>query len=297
MSDPNSESVSFDWDAGEVRELIRAALAEDLGSGDVTSEATVAAGARTRGRLLARQPLILAGLPLFERVFLQLDPEISFEGHLPEGASVPGGATVAEMEGNARAILTAERTALNFLAHLSGVATLAGRYVAALAGSRTRLRDTRKTTPLLRGLEKYAVRAAGGTNHRFGLSDGILIKENHIAAAGDVGEAIRRARQAGVTRGLAVEVEVRDEGELREAIGAGPDEILLDNFSPRDAARMVAIARRERPQCRLELSGGITLDTLAEYMRAGADFVSVGAITHSAPAADFSLLVERPEVR
>lgn len=297
MSDSHSESVSFDWEAVAVRELVRGALAEDIGSGDVTTTSTVGANLRVRARLVAKQELILAGLPLFELVFRRLDPQITFTRRFREGAVVPSGAMVTELEGWARAILTGERTALNFLAHLSGVATAAGRYVRELAGTNTRLRDTRKTTPLLRALEKYAVRTAGGSNHRFGLADGILIKENHVAAAGGLAEAIRRARQAGAERGLAVEVEVRNERELREALEAGPDEILLDNFSLEEASEMVAIARRERPGCRLELSGGITLENLGGYARAGADFISVGAITHSAPAADFSLLVERAEVR
>jgi nicotinate-nucleotide pyrophosphorylase (carboxylating) len=283
---------TFDWDAAEIASLASAALAEDVGTGDVTTVATVPAAARARARLLARQELVLAGLPLFERVFRLLDREIAFTAHFAEGSRVPSGATVAELAGSARAILTGERTALNFLAHLSGVATLAARYAAVFAGTGTQLRDTRKTTPLFRRLEKYAVRAGGGTNHRFGLSDGVLIKENHIAAAGGVAEAVRRAREAAAACQLKVEVEVRNEAELREALPAGPDEVLLDNLSPDEAARLVAIVRRERPGCGVELSGGVTLANLAAYAKAGADFVSVGALTHSAPAADFSLLVE-----
>jgi nicotinate-nucleotide pyrophosphorylase (carboxylating) len=289
--EPN-KAMGFDWDAPEVMSLVRAALDEDVGTGDVTTTATVAESARARARLVAKQELILAGLPLFERVFRQIDPAIACTANFAEGSRVPLGATVAELEGRARAILTGERTALNFLAHLSGVATLAARYAALLAGSPTRLRDTRKTTPLFRRLEKYAVRAGGGTNHRFGLSDGVLIKENHIAAAGGIAVAMRRAREAAAKRGLAVEIEVCDEDELRQALAAGPDEILLDNLSPSEASRLVAIVRRERPGCRVELSGGMTLENVAAYARAGADFISVGALTHSAPAADFSLLVE-----
>jgi nicotinate-nucleotide pyrophosphorylase (carboxylating) len=292
MSQGTTNGIAFDWQAPEIDALARAALAEDVGTGDITTMATVAEAARARARLIARQELILAGLPVFERVFRQLDPGIRGTAHFAEGARVPSGATVAELEGGARAILTGERTALNFLAHLSGVATLAARYAALLAGSRTQLRDTRKTTPLFRRLEKYAVRAGGGTNHRFGLSDGVLIKENHIAAAGGVAEAMRRARDAALERGIAVEIEVRNEDELRQALAAAPDEVLLDNLSPAEASRMVAIVRRERPGCRVELSGGVTLENLAAYARAGADFISVGALTHSAPAADFSLLVE-----
>jgi nicotinate-nucleotide pyrophosphorylase (carboxylating) len=282
----------FDWDSPELHALVHAALEEDIGSGDITTAATVEREVRAGARIVAKQDLILAGLPLAEKVFLQLDPSLRFRRTYPEGSRVPSGAVVAEIAGEARAILTAERTALNFLAHLTGVATLTGRFVDALAGSATRLRDTRKTTPLLRCLEKYAVRVGGGTNHRFGLSDAILIKENHIAAAGGVGQAVRRAREAAAGRGLTVEVEVRSEVELADALAAGPDEVLLDNLSPAEAARLVSIARRERPACRIELSGGMTLANLPEYARAGADFLSAGTLTHSAPAADFSLLVE-----
>jgi nicotinate-nucleotide pyrophosphorylase (carboxylating) len=292
MTRKAAKADSFDWDAPEIDALVRGALEEDIGTGDVTTTATVAESARARARLVARQEMVLAGLPLFERVFHRLDPEIAFTAHFAEGARVPSGATVAQLDGRARAILTGERTALNFLAHLSGVATLASRYAERLVGTATQLRDTRKTTPLFRRLEKYAVRTGGGTNHRFGLSDAVLIKENHIAAAGGIAQAVRRAREAAAKGGLRVEVEVRNEAELREALAAGPDEVLLDNLSPAEAGRMVAIVRRERPDCRVELSGGVTLDNLGAYGAAGADFISVGALTHSAPAVDFSLLVE-----
>jgi nicotinate-nucleotide pyrophosphorylase (carboxylating) len=292
MELPKTKGDGLDWDSPEIASLVHGALAEDVGTGDVTTTATVAETARARARLIAKQELILAGLPLFERVFRQIDPAIACTAHFAEGARVTSGGTVAELDGSARAILTGERTALNFLAHLSGVATLAGRYAEKLAGTRTQLRDTRKTTPLFRSLEKYAVRVGGGTNHRFGLSDGVLIKENHIAAAGGIELAMLRAREAAAARGLAVEIEVRNEEELHQALTAGPDEVLLDNLSPAEAARLVAIVRRERPGCRVELSGGVTLENLEAYARAGADFISVGALTHSAPAADFSLLVE-----
>jgi len=292
MAQDTTQASSFDWDAPEISSLVRAALDEDVGTGDVTTTATVAESARAKARLVAKQEMILAGLPLFERVFRQLDPAIGCTVHFSEGSRVPLAATVAELEGRARAILTGERTALNFLAHLSGVATLAARYAEKLAGTATQLRDTRKTTPLFRRLEKYAVRAGGGTNHRFGLSDGVLIKENHIAAAGGIARAMRLAREAAALRGLAVEIEVRNEEELRQALAAGPDEVLLDNLSPAEAARLVAFVRRERSGCRVELSGGVTLQNMAAYAQAGADFISVGALTHSAPAADFSLLVE-----
>jgi valyl-tRNA synthetase len=289
---PAAKDGAFDWDDPTLRALIRAALEEDIGSGDLTTAATVKAEARARARLVARQNLLLAGLPAFERIFRQLDSALKVTAHFQDGAWVPAGSVVAEIEGGARAILTGERTALNFLAHLSGIATLTKRFAAELRDTKTQLRDTRKTTPLYRRLEKYAVRTGGGTNHRFGLSDGVLIKENHIAAAGSVAEAIRHAREAARERGLTVEVEVRNRKELREALAAGADEILLDNMGPATAARMVALARQERPECRVEISGGVTLRNIRAYGRAGADFISVGTLTHSAPAADFSLLVE-----
>jgi nicotinate-nucleotide pyrophosphorylase (carboxylating) len=292
MTAEAAEGGRFDWDDPAIERLIRAALEEDIGTGDVTTEATVKESARARAQLVARQTLIVAGLPVFERVFRQLDPQISVTSHYAEGSFAEAGATVAEIEGQARAILTGERTALNFLAHLSGIATLAGRYAAELAGTDTRLRDTRKTTPLYRRLEKYAVRMGGGTNHRLGLFDGVLIKENHIAAAGGIAQAVGRVREAPAARGLPIEVEVRNRKELREALAAEADEVLLDNLRPAVAARMVALVRRERPECRVEISGGVTLRNIRGHARAGADFISVGALTHSAPAADFSLLVE-----
>ncbi|HVB35557.1 MAG TPA: carboxylating nicotinate-nucleotide diphosphorylase [Patescibacteria group bacterium] len=297
MTSAGTQDGRFDWDDPAIGALVRGALDEDIGAGDVTTAATVDEGARLRARLVARQDLILAGLPLFERVLRQLDPAASVTACFADGSRVAAGATVAEIEGLAKAILTGERTALNFLAHLSGIATLTGRYAAELAGTATRLRDTRKTTPLHRLLEKYAVRAGGGTNHRFGLFDGVLIKENHIAAAGGVAPAVRRAREATREGGLKIEIEVRNSKELRKALAAGADEVLLDNVKPAAAARMVALVRRERPACRVELSGGVTLRNLRSYARAGADFISVGALTHSPPAADFSLLVEGADAK
>jgi nicotinate-nucleotide pyrophosphorylase (carboxylating) len=306
------EAARFDWAAPEVASLVRAALEEDLGGGDRTTEAIVSADARARARILAKQLLVLAGTPLAERVFRELDPQISFRACAAEGAHLAVGTTLAEIQGTARAILSGERTALNFLAHLCGIATLTRQFVEALAGTGARLRDTRKTTPLLRRLEKYAVRMGGGTNHRFALDDGILVKENHVALAGSVAEAIRRAlaarKPAETTayeafrpprpRGrLPVEVEVRNEAELREALAVGADEVLLDNLSPEEAARLVRIARSLRPGCLIEISGGLNLSNIRAYAEAGADFLSIGALTHSAPAADLSLLVEFPRLK
>ncbi|HJY85768.1 MAG TPA: carboxylating nicotinate-nucleotide diphosphorylase [Candidatus Acidoferrales bacterium] len=309
MSEANHGGLN--WDAPEIAQLIRAALDEDLGAaGDRTVQGIVEPRSRARARIEAKQPLVLAGLPLAAGVFGALDQKLHFEAKVRDGASVPPGATVASLHGYARSILSGERTALNFLAHLSGIATLTRRFVEEVAGTRAQIRDTRKTTPLLRMLEKYAVRVGGGSNHRFGLFDAILIKENHIALAGGVSAALDRARARPISFASgapemvasetfsppsAVEIEVRNEAELREALGAGADAVLLDNVSPAEAARLVTLVRQERPSCVVEVSGGVTLSTVRAYAEAGVDFISVGALTHSAPAADLSLLVEPPE--
>jgi len=307
------DSNSLNWDAPRLGALIRAALEEDLGAADITASAIATADIVASARLAAKQELVLAGLPVAERVFRALDPVIRFKGKYDEGARVPASTTLAELEGRARAILSAERTALNFLAHLSGIATLTRRFVEAISGTQARIRDTRKTTPLLRALEKYAVRVGGGTNHRFGLFDAVLIKENHIKIAGSVAEAIRRAQGYAEAKApeitayesfrqptgdwlQAIQVEVPNEAELREALAAGADAVLLDNLSPAEASRLVAIARSERPDCVIEISGSVSLSNVRAYAEAGADFISVGALTHSAPAADLSLLVDSAAV-
>lgn len=306
----------MNWDSPEISALVRGALKEDIGSGDVTLMALVPRPASARARIIAKQGLVVAGLPIAERVFRALDTGMVFTVLAHEGTAVRDGETLAELSGSAAAVLSGERTALNFLARLCGIATLARRFVDALAGTRTRIRDTRKTTPLLRALEKYAVRTGGGANHRFGLYDAILIKENHIALAGGVKPALDRAHafaaQAGDTgremtayesyrpaeskppgqQGLPVQLEVRNEVELREALSCGAEAILLDNQTPAEAARLVSIARGVRPDCVIEISGGITLSNARAYAEAGADFLSSGALTHSAPAADLTLLVE-----
>jgi nicotinate-nucleotide pyrophosphorylase (carboxylating) len=308
--------IEMNWDTEEFDLLIRSALAEDLvedkgtAAVDHTAHAIVAPHATASARITAKQSLILAGLPLAERVFRQLDAGIRMENKFEEGAQVGDGAVVARIHGLARAILTGERTALNFLAHLSGVATYTRQFVDAIADTKACIRDTRKTTPLLRAAEKYAVRLGGGVNHRFGLYDAMLIKENHIAIAGSITEAIRRAhdhqiahrettayesfRPAASRDLLPIQVEVRNETELREALAAGADSLLLDNFSPAQAAQGVAIVRREQPACRVEVSGGVKLANARAYAESGADFIAIGAITQSAPAADFSLLIEIP---
>jgi nicotinate-nucleotide pyrophosphorylase (carboxylating) len=270
----------------DLTELVGRALAEDLGRGDVTSEATVPAGARARARITQKAPGVIAGLAVAEAVFAAVDPATAVTRQTEEGDWRDGG-PVLVAEGDTRALLAAERTALNFLGRLSGVATLTARYVGAVAGTGTRILDTRKTTPGLRALEKAAVKAGGGQNHRFGLFDAVLIKENHAAAAGGVGTAVTKAREAWPD--LLVEVECRDLAEVDEALAAGAPRILLDNMDP---AALRAAVDRIAGRAETEASGGITLEGVGEVAAAGLDYVSVGALTHSAPALDLSLLLE-----
>ncbi len=273
-------------DQNAIEDLVQRALAEDVGAGDVTSAATVAADARARALITQKARGVVFGLEAAELVFKSLDQEVAAQRLVAEGVWRDGG-PVLEVLGSARMLLTAERTALNFLARLSGVATLTARCVQAVEGTGARILDTRKTTPGLRALEKAAVAAGGGTNHRVGLYDAILIKENHAALAGGIGEAVRRARA--YAPNLPLEVECRTLSEVNEALGAGAPRILLDNMTAdqlRDAVRHVA-GRAE-----LEASGGVTLETLREIASTGVQFVSVGALTHSAPALDLSLILE-----
>lgn len=267
-------------------ELVARALAEDVGPGDATAEVTVPADARAVARIRQKAPGVVYGLALAERAFRALDPAVELIRLVEEGAWREEG-PVLEARGNARALLTAERTALNFLGRLSGVATLTARCVRALEGTGTVVLDTRKTTPGLRMVEKAAVYAGGGVNHRIGLFDEILIKENHAAAAGGVGEAVRRARAA--RPDLPLEVEVTNLDELEEALAAGARRVMLDNM---DLATMREAVRRTAGRASLEASGGVTLDRLREIGQTGVDFVSIGALTHSAPALDLSLLLE-----
>jgi nicotinate-nucleotide pyrophosphorylase (carboxylating) len=283
MSDPNALGA-----------LVARALAEDVGSGDITSDAVVAPDTRARARLVQKQPGAVFGLDAAQEVFRQAGAD-SFERLAPEGEwreEVP--ADVALAAGPARALLAAERTALNFLCHLSGIATLAARYVRAIVGSGAELLDTRKTTPGLRALEKSAVAAGGGRNHRMGLHDAILIKENHVALAGGLAAAVRRVREADPER--EVEAECRDAAEIAEALDAGADRLLLDNMSVEELRNAVAArdaaARAHGPVATLEASGGITLDNVRGVADTGVDFVSVGALTHSAPALDVSMLLD-----
>ena len=272
--------------------LARTALAEDVGRGDVTSLVTVGPEARARARFVAREPLVVSGLGVAMAVFHEASGgEARFSVFAGEGERVEAGAVIASVEGGARQVLAAERVALNLVMRLSGVATLTSLYVETVEGTGARITDTRKTTPGLRALEKAAVRAGGGTNHRAGLDDGILIKDNHVALAGGVTEAVRRARE-GAPHLLKVEVEVESPGELGEALRAGADVVLLDNMTPDEVRSSVETVRRESPRTVVEVSGGVSLSTVRAFAEAGPDLISVGALTHSAPAADVSLEVE-----
>lgn len=276
----------------DLQETVVRALAEDLGAGDVTSGATVAEDARARARVVQKQPGVVFGLDVVAETMRQCGVEdvdkLMVEGQWRE--EVP--AEVLLASGLARGLLAAERTALNFLGHLSGIATLTARYVEAVAGTGARVLDTRKTTPGLRGLEKAAVAAGGGQNHRMGLYDAVLIKENHVALAGGVAKAIHAARTAQPE--MALEIECRDVEEVAYALGAGADRLLLDNMTPGQLREAVALRDAERgadgPP--LEASGGVSLETVREIAETGVEFISVGALTHSAPALDLSLLLE-----
>jgi nicotinate-nucleotide pyrophosphorylase (carboxylating) len=274
-------------DDQQLQPIVGEALAEDVGSGDVTTAATVDEAARARALITQKAPGVIYGLDAAAAVFEQLDPEADFQRLAREGEWREGG-PVARVEGSAGALLTGERTALNFLQRLSGVATMTARAVKAIDGTGARILDTRKTTPGLRALEKAAVAAGGGTNHRAGLYDEILIKENHAALAGGVGEAVRKATAH--APGVPLEVECRSIAEVDEALAAGAKRILLDNMTP-DELR--AAVRHVDGRASLEASGGVTLETLREVASTGVQFVSVGALTHSAPALDLSLILER----
>ena len=270
-----------------MEDLIDRALAEDVGEGDVTTAALVPEEARGRATLTQKAPGVIAGLAVAEAVFRRVDPALEWRAHVDEGVWRDGG-LVAEVEGSSRSILTGERVALNFLQRLSGIATLTARYVAAVDGTGARILDTRKTTPGLRALEKQAVVAGGGTNHRAGLYDAILVKENHAAMAGGVVEATRRALAA--ADGLPVEVECRTLDEVRAAVEAGAPRILLDNMATDELRAAVELAAG---RAELEASGGVTLETVSAIAATGVDYISVGALTHSAPALDISLVLER----
>ena len=272
--------------AGDVRDLVARALAEDVGDGDVTSLATVAEGTFAEATITQKEPGVIYGLDVAREVFRQCDPGIVVEPLVAEGEWREGG-PVLRARGEARALLAAERTALNLLGRLSGVATQTAVHVRAVAGTGVRILDTRKTTPGLRALEKAAVRAGGGHNHRIGLYDEILIKENHAAMAGGVGAAVRSARAAHPD--LPLEVECRDAGEVREALAAGARRILLDNMTP---VQLTRIAEEVAGAAQLEASGGVSLEALPAIARTGVNAISIGALTHSARTLDLSLLLD-----
>lgn len=269
-----------------VDKAVAEALAEDLGlGGDITTEATVPPGTRASGVIAARQPGTIAGVQLAETAFKTLDPLVQFDVIVGDGGCIEAGGIIARVVGDARALLTAERTALNFLGHLSGIATLTARYVAEVAGTRAHIVDTRKTTPGLRALEKFAVRCGGGVNHRFGLFDAVLIKDNHIVAAGGVGPALERAR-AHAGHMVKVEVEVSSLDELRAALPLAPDAVLLDNMP---IAQLEAAVAEVAGRVITEASGGVTLATVRAIAETGVDLISIGALTHSAPVLDIGL--------
>jgi nicotinate-nucleotide pyrophosphorylase (carboxylating) len=268
-------------------DLVERALAEDIGEGDLTTRAVVPEGARALAVIRQKEPGVIAGMGVMREVFLNVDPELEYEAHCPEAKWREEG-TVAHVTGAAASILAAERVALNLLGRLSGVATLTARYVRAVEETGVQILDTRKTMPGLRAFEKEAVRRGGGVNHRGGLYDGILVKENHAKLAGGVGDAARRVAGS-AQEGLLVEVECATLDEVRDALDAGISRILLDNMTTEELRQAVQVVDG---RAQLEASGGITLDNVREVAETGVDFISVGALTHSAPALDLSLLLE-----
>lgn len=273
----------------ELRRLVRQALAEDLGCGDVTSLAVIPKKRQARAVMVARQPLVVAGLGVAELAFRLMSPRVKVRRLMRDGQRARRGSRLLEVSGPARALLGAERVALNLVQRLSGIATLTARFVQAVRGTRARILDTRKTTPGLRRLEKYAVRCGGGFNHRFGLFDQVLIKDNHLAALrqaspNPIAAAVRRARAR--WPGLKIEVEAETLAQVAQAVAAGADVILLDNMSPRRLRQAVQLVAR---RARTEASGGVSLRTVRRIAQAGVDFISVGALTHSAPAVDLGL--------
>jgi nicotinate-nucleotide pyrophosphorylase (carboxylating) len=283
----------MNWlESGGIMAAIGDFLAEDIGRGDITTQATVARDVRAMGRFLAKEKLIICGLEVAEGVFVHLDPEIpEIESNYQDGDEVDEGTVFATLKGFADVLLTGERVALNIIQRLSGIATLTRQYVRAVEGTNTVIVDTRKTTPGLRLLEKYAVTVGGGRNHRMGLDDGVLIKDNHIALAGGVTEAVSAAkRSAGHLH--KIEVEITNWAQLREAIQAGADIILLDNQSPEEAAKLVEMSRTLNPNVLIEASGGMDRDRVRAYAEAGVDLISVGRLTHSARAVDISFKIQ-----
>ena len=283
--------MHLSWRA--LQDLVERFLEEDIGFGDITTLSVVPETTHGHGRLIAKAPLVLAGLEVAQAAFQVVDARVQWQSAAQDGAALQPGSILAELEGPGRALLTAERVALNLLQRLSGVATLTRRYAEAVQHTQARVIDTRKTTPGLRALEKYAVRVGGGHNHRFGLSDGVLIKDNHIAIVGSIENAVAAVR-ANVSHLQKIEVEVDRLDQIPEALMAGADAILLDNMTPEQTREAVALVRSKPGGERilLESSGGVTLETVRAYAEAGVDLISSGALTHSAPAVDISLDVD-----
>jgi nicotinate-nucleotide pyrophosphorylase (carboxylating) len=272
--------------------LIRSALSEDLGKGDITSQTLIKDNLTGKAIIIAKQDGIIAGLDVAKTVFKIVDKKTIFQPSKKDGERVKTGDQIAIIRGKVTSLLSAERTALNFLQRLSGIATLTSEYVYQVKGTRAKILDTRKTTPGLRVLEKYAVKMGGGTNHRMGLYDMILIKENHIKAAGGIGEAMRKARAS--IKKTKIEVEVSNLREVIEAVASSPDWIMLDNMNPREMKKAVNIIRSENPGIKIEASGGVSLKNVRKIALNGVDFISVGALTHSAPALDLSMILIEP---
>ena len=283
----------MNWlDNGEVLSAIGHFLAEDIGRGDLTTSSTVPREVRGVGRFLAKEDLVICGIEVAEAVFVHLDAEISeLETNHSDGDEVRSGTIFGTLRGYADVLLTGERVALNILQRMSGVATLTRKYVNAVEGTGAAIVDTRKTTPGLRALEKYAVTVGGGKNHRMGLDDGVLIKDNHIALAGGVTEAVVAAKRT-VGHLHKVEVEITNWAQLREAVDAGADIIMLDNQTPEEAAKLVEMSRNLNPNVLIEASGGMDLDRVRSFAEAGVDLISVGRLTHSARAVDISFKIQ-----
>jgi nicotinate-nucleotide pyrophosphorylase (carboxylating) len=283
----------MNWlDSGGIMAAIGDFLAEDIGRGDITTQATVSRETRAQGRFLAKEHLVICGLEVAEGVFVHLDPEIpEIETTNSDGEEIEQGTIFATLKGYADILLTGERVALNLIQRMSGIATLTRQYVKAVEGTNAAIVDTRKTTPGLRMLEKYAVYIGGGKNHRMGLDDGVLIKDNHIALAGGVRQAVSAAKRA-AGHLHKIEVEVTNWAQLREALQAGADILLLDNQSPEETAKLVQMARDLNPAVIIEASGGMDLDRVRSYAEAGVDLISVGRLTHSARAVDISFKIQ-----
>ncbi len=284
LASPGFAPMSED-EARTFDELIDRTLREDIGAGDATTESTVDADLVWHGRIVARADGVVAGLPIAARVFARVDPRVEFAPAVADGTRVARGAQLAGVRGPARALLTGERVALNFLGRLSGIASLTRLYVDAIGSSRAKIIDTRKTTPGLRALERYAVRAGGGVNHRFDLASALLVKDNHIAAVGSIAAAVARARER-AGGGIPVEIECDTLEQVREAVGCGAEAVLLDNMDTRTMREAVALCHGKAI---VEASGGMSLDRVGEVASTGVDLISVGALTHSAPALDVAL--------